>query len=75
MIKGWRNDPAWVRLYEERMRQRYDRHLTNLRFKHEMDAMNYKLQCERAHLDMMLRPGVVVEVPVPRQRSFWEFWK
>ncbi len=39
MIKGWRNNPEWVRLYAETQKQRHESIMAAMKFRHELDGL------------------------------------
>ena len=83
MIKGWRNNPEWVKLDRETQRERRMAWIERIRMR--IEAENYKvrqqLEAQRGkyvHPGREMPAGTIIEVPAdyfPKQKSFWEFWK
>lgn len=36
MVKGWRNDPRWVEIYERRDRERIERAIARMKAEHQL---------------------------------------
>jgi hypothetical protein len=83
MIKGWRNNPEWVRLHREVERERRQAWIEHKRARAEFEMYEMRRQMEDklgvyVHAGRDLPAGTIIEVPedfLPRQKSFWEFWK
>ena len=58
MIRGWRNNPLWVKHYEDVKKQRFDKRKSLLKL--DMEIMAEELRLKHANTRFEQRPGSVI---------------